>query len=101
VLVVHLSAMNLISIAQALRNNRSATFIARGNSMTPIIKNGQKITLIPVGKRRLKINDVVLAKVKGRYYVHKITAIEKGRYQISNNRGHINGWAAEVLGVLI
>ena len=94
-------SMNLLSAAQALRDNRPATFIAHGNSMTPLVKNGQKVTIYPLEGYTPIVGDVVLAKVKGRYYLHKVTAIgPDGRFQISNNRGHINGWAAEVLGVL-
>ena len=40
----------------------------------------------------LKKNDIVLCKVKGKYYLHKISAIKNGvSYQISNNHGHVNG----------
>jgi len=35
-----------------------------------------------------------LAKVQGRYYLHKIVGMDKmrRRVQIGNNKGHINGW---------
>lgn len=93
--------MNLLSIAQSLRDNRPATFIAHGNSMAPLVKNGQKVTIWPLDGYTPSVGDVVLAKVKNRYYLHKVVAIgADGRFQISNNRGHINGWAVEVLGVL-
>ena len=40
----------------------------------------------------LKKDDIVFCKVKGHYYLHKISAIKNGvRYQISNNHGHVNG----------
>jgi len=35
--------------------------------------------------------DVVLVKVKGTVYLHLITALEKERVQIGNNRGRIIG----------
>lgn len=28
----------------------------------------------------------------GRIYTHKVSALRKGQVQISNNRGHVNGW---------
>lgn len=92
--------MNLISVAQVLRDNRSASFTAHGNSMEPLIHDGQRVTLLPLSGKKLAKGDIVLAKVKGRYYLHMITAVKDGRFQISNNRGHVNGWATEVLGVL-
>jgi len=34
----------------------------------------------------------VLCKVRGREYLHIVKAIQGPRFQIGNNRGHINGW---------
>ena len=61
--------------------------------MTPILKSGQPVICKPVTKDTLlKKNDIVLCKVKGNYYLHKISAIKNGvSYQISNNHGHVNG----------
>lgn len=64
-----------------------------GNSMTPLIKSGDLVSLIFVDKEtQLKKGDIVFCKVKGRFMLHLITAIEKDRYQISNNHGYVNGW---------
>lgn len=67
-----------------------------GNSMLPILKSNQPVTLVPVSDIDLKENDIVFCKVKGNYYTHKITGIKKQKdnikYQISNNHGFINGW---------
>lgn len=61
--------------------------------MAPILKSGQPVICEPVTKNtELNKNDIVLCKVKGKYYLHKISSIKNGvRYQISNNHGHING----------
>jgi len=68
-----------------------------GNSMTPILKSRQPVELRAVD-RPLKRGDIVYAKVKGRFYTHKITAIaEDGRVQIGNNHGHINGWTRDII----
>ena len=65
----------------------------RGNSMKPKVKSGQLVTLEPIGEdETLTKGDIVLVKVKGRIYLHLITAIQGERYQIGNNRGDINGW---------
>ena len=34
-------------------------------------------------------------RVKGSDYLHLIKAIDRGRFQIGNNRGGINGWVGE------
>lgn len=61
--------------------------------MTPILKSGQPVICVPVTKEtELKKNDIVFCKVKGKYYLHKISSIKNGvSYQISNNHGHVNG----------
>ena len=62
--------------------------------MTPILKSGQAGRCVPVAEKTiLKKNDIVLCKVAGHFYLHKISAIKGGRtFQISNNHGHVNGW---------
>lgn len=64
-----------------------------GQSMTPILKSGQVCEVTPVNElTELKKNDIVLCKVNGHIYLHKISAINGKRYQISNNHKHVNGW---------
>lgn len=73
-----------------------------GNSMTPIIRHREPVTLAPVDTAKLEKGDIVLAKVRGRFYTHKIVAICKGRVQIANNHGHVNGWTSrqQVYGIV-
>jgi len=51
----------------------------------------------------LAIDDVVLCRVSGQQYLHLIKAIQGERYQIGNNRGHVNGWTSrgQIYGRLI
>lgn len=47
-----------------------------GQSMTPILKSGQSVRCIPVTEETvLKKNDIVLCKVAGHFYLHKISAV--------------------------
>ncbi|MCK5600944.1 S24 family peptidase [Candidatus Pacearchaeota archaeon] len=68
-----------------------------GNSMLPIIKSGSIIFLIK--QDFYKKGDIVLCKVHGNTYVHKIheTSNYKG-YLIGNNKGYINGWTNNIYG---
>lgn len=78
--------------AEHLHNGDTCKVVGFGQSMTPIIKSGQPVICIPVkDDTPLSKNDVVLCKVKGKYYLHKISAIKGKAYQISNNHGHVNG----------
>lgn len=67
-----------------------------GNSMLPIIKSNQPVTLEPVTENmELKKNDIVFCRVRGNYYTHKISKIKGKQYQISNNHGYVNGWISK------
>jgi len=65
-----------------------------GNSMVPIIKSKQPVTIKPVDTSLLEKGDVVLVKVRGNIYTHKVTALREGQAQIGNNKGGINGWTS-------
>jgi hypothetical protein len=79
--------------AEHLKNGETCKVVGFGRSMTPILKSGQPVICVPVTKEtELKKNDIVFCKVKGKYYLHKISSIKNGvSYQISNNHGHVNG----------
>ena len=70
--------------------------------MTPILKSREEVLLAPV-LRELKKDDIVLCRVNGNNYTHKITGIRKDQVQISNNHGHVNGWTSisNVFGIVI
>jgi len=73
----------------------------KGHSMEPKIKSGALVTLEPLGALELSKGSIVLAKVNGQLYLHLISAFKHGRAQISNNKGHVNGWASKVFGVVV
>ena len=72
-----------------LQQNRAVSFRPRGNSMSGKINSGDLVEVIPVTE--LKKGDIVLCRVNGAHYLHFISAVRKGQFQISNNHGHING----------
>lgn len=81
-----------------LKDNYSIEFRPKGGSMNPIIKSGQlvRVRSMKYYNQELKEGDVVLCRVKGNIYLHKISSIKSKNktdfYQISNNRGFVNGW---------
>jgi len=64
-----------------------------GNSMRPLIKHREPITLAPVDTDKVREGDIVLCKVKGRIFTHLVLATKIDEVLIGNNHGHINGWA--------
>lgn len=79
--------------AERLMAGEEGVITGFGQSMTPILKSGQPVKVIPLAEdTELSKNDIVFCKVKGHYYLHKILAIRNNAYQIGNNHGHVNGW---------
>ena len=75
-----------------LKNGEICAVTGYGQSMTPILKSGETVIVYPITDQIvLKKNDIVFCKVKGHYYLHKISAVKGKTYQISNNHGHVNG----------
>ncbi|MFG1793621.1 S26 family signal peptidase [Nocardia sp. NPDC049149] len=69
-------------------------FRPTGSSMVPLIRSRDLVAVAPVDPTTLEVGDIVLAKVAGTVYLHLISALDvpRGRVQISNNRGRVNGW---------
>lgn len=84
--------MNLENVAEQVRKGQTVTFIAKGKSMHPKVKDGSEVTVAPVDGEKVGRGDVVLVRVAGSIYLHLVTAVQRGRVQISNNKGHVNGW---------
>jgi len=75
-----------------LRAGETVSFRPRGDSMAPRIESGDLCTGEPVDPAPPRAGDIVLCKVRGAEYLHLVKAIQGGRFQIGNNRGHVNGW---------
>ena len=58
--------------------------------MSGLIESGQKVTVSPFAREPI-VGDIVLCKVNGRQYLHKVVEVKDSRFVIGNNRGHING----------
>jgi hypothetical protein len=88
---------------EKLKSGETVSFRPRGHSMTPKIKSGQLCKVAPCDPASLCVGDIVLCKVGGAEYLHLVKAIQSDRFQIGNNRGHINGWvrANSIFGLLV
>ncbi len=77
---------------EALRRGETVTVRPRGNSMRGKVNDGATVTIEPCEPTSLQVGDIVLVRVSGYDYLHLVKAIDRGRFQIGNNRGGINGW---------
>ena len=67
-----------------------------GGSMVGLVPSGSLVEVVPCQPDKLEIEDVVLVRVKGTVYLHKVLGLElaKQRILIGNNRGGTNGWTS-------
>lgn len=86
--------MNWNSIREELSQGKTVSFRPKGNSMIPRIESGQLVTVEPADHSSIKKNDIVFCKVNGSFYVHLVYAVQGERFQIGNNKNHINGWTS-------
>lgn len=80
------------SYIEKLLEGESVEFRPKGNSMQPRIESGQLCKVEPLGETLPAVGDIVLCKVKGKQYLHLVTAIKGDQFQISNNKNFVNGW---------
>jgi hypothetical protein len=75
-----------------LKLGETVSFGPKGNSMQGKIESGQRCTVQPCDTSTLEVGHIVLCKVKGREFLHLITAVRGAQFQIGNNKGRVNGW---------
>lgn len=87
---------------EKLMEGETVSFRPRGNSMSGRVDSGQMVTVSP-DVSEIKKGDVVLCIVAGKHYLHLVSSVVGGRYQISNNKGRINGHIgiARIYGVMV
>lgn len=90
--------MNYRRTRDTLATGQTVTVRPSGNSMTPRLKHRQEITIEPITpETEIDVGDIVFCKVHGQFFIHLVTARNQvdgtERYRISNNHGHVNGWA--------
>lgn len=80
---------------EKLQRGETIQFRPRGNSMQPKVPDGALVTVEPVdNKMDILVDDVVLCRVKGKDYLHRVESAEddQSRFLIGNMRGFTNGW---------
>lgn len=81
---------------ERLKRGETVTIKPRGHSMAGRVEDGQEVTVQPIDPATLQVGDVVLCRVSGNEYLHLVSAIENAeRFQISNNKKHVNGWVGK------
>lgn len=84
------------AVAARVAGGATVRFRPTGSSMVPLIHSRDVVDVAPVDAAKVEVGDIVLAKVAGTVYLHLVSAVDaaRGRVQISNNRGRVNGWTS-------
>lgn len=97
--------MGLLKAWQEAKAGETVSIRPRGNSMRGLIASGALVVVAPCVAARLERDDIILVKVSGRIYLHKVLSVdvERGKVLVGNNRGITNGWAsfANVAGIAV
>ncbi|MEU1557309.1 S26 family signal peptidase [Streptomyces scabiei] len=92
-------------VAERVAGGATVTFRPSGSSMVPLIRSRQPVTVAPVDPAKVEAGDIVLARVAGTVCLHLVSSVDhaRKRVQISNNRGHVNGWTGHgrVFGICV
>ena len=87
--------MNWLLHSAKLKAGETIQFRPKGPSMSGKVESGQLCTVTPYADgENPEVGDIVMCKVKGKFYLHLVKAINGETYQIGNNRGYINGWTS-------
>lgn len=81
---------------------------AEGGSMFPLIRNGARVRVAPLGPGDPRLGDIVLAVIGGRWVLHRVVALDGDRLTLQGDnrstrdaavaRSAVAGVAVEVAG---
>ncbi|SNS77488.1 hypothetical protein SAMN04488107_3735 [Geodermatophilus saharensis] len=94
----------MAAVARCLRAGAAVDwFTAIGTSMRPAVGAVQRVRLRPPAPGEGLLRQVVLARVGGRWWLHRVVDEADGRVLIAGDNGMVNGWTdrADVAGVLL
>lgn len=90
-------------VLKELSLGNDVRLIGKGNSMSPLIKDTDTITITPYTSQLLQKEDIVLVRLNNKYLTHKILDIQNDKYVISNMKNKIDGVCdiSSILGIII
>lgn len=96
---------SLVHAYELVKSGETVTIVPRGNSMVGLVPDRSEVVVAPADTDALESNDVVLVRVGGQVYLHRILTLDRPRRRalIGNNRGGTNGWTplAKVVGIAV
>jgi signal peptidase I len=92
-------------MTSVLEKGKSIRFNAKGGSMSPFFKDGDTLTIAPLGNRSIALGDVLAFNHPDRkeLLVHRVVAQKKDRFLMKADNGCFpDGWVSpvDVIGIL-
>jgi hypothetical protein len=78
-------------ILSELSVGNSVQSLVTGNSMFPILKEGDVYLITPLKEYELKVGDIVFVNIKNKFLTHMILDIQDNTFTISNIKRKIDG----------
>jgi hypothetical protein len=98
------SQRTMAAVAQRLGDGAAEDwFTAVGTSMRPAVRAVHRVRLHPPATGEPLQGRIVLVRVTGRWWLHRVVGEEPGGVLIASDNGMVNGWTprTEVAGVLL
>lgn len=75
-----------------LSDGKEISLVFRSSSMKGLIRNGSTIKLVPVGLKEIEVGDIVLAKVKRKYYINIVSSVTSKKANLCDSNDIETGW---------
>jgi hypothetical protein len=91
------------SVLAELALGNDVQLVGKGDSMDPIVKNGETVKITPYNGRLLKTSDIVLVRMNSKFLTHQVLEAKDDKFLIGNAKGKSDGWvtADAILGIII
>ncbi|KGE14162.1 S24 family peptidase [Sphingobacterium deserti] len=68
-----------------LAKGKAVSFIVRGESMRPFLFEGDKVQVRTADGQRLKLGDILLAKWRGNYVLHRLVTKKRDKFGLAGD----------------
>jgi hypothetical protein len=96
---------DILEAVNMVQNGETVARFEWGDSMQPILKNGEYGIISPVNPKDIQIGDAVLCKVNGYLMTHMVmlksnSAHDKPYFLIGSTSYDLYGWTSDIYGIV-
>lgn len=72
-------------ISAEIKQEKEVVITVKGKSMLPFLKDGQRIALMPINSKGIKVGDIVLAKWNNQYILHRVISLNASMVSLAGD----------------